>query len=85
MITRDTGKRRLTDQQEKMRGGTGEEMGNRGYQIPPLIQSNRVVEMASMDVDVGPTGQRDAAAADKGLSVKMTQRVKNRGRRKLFL
>ena len=24
-----------------MRGGTGEEMGNRGYQIPPLIQSNR--------------------------------------------
>ena len=70
-----------TDQQDKM-AGTGEEIGNRGHWIPQIIQSNRLLEMASVEVDVGPTGQRDA---DKGLSVKNNARVKNRGRRKLFL
>ena len=51
-------------------GGTGEEIGNRGHQIPPLIQSNSSLETASVEVDVGPTGQGNAAAADKGLSLK---------------
>ena len=49
-----------------MIGETGEEIGSRGHQIPPVIQSNCLLEMAGVEVDVGPTGQRDAAAADQG-------------------